>query len=264
MAAVLRQALQGASNQIFRRPQHTLSTGLSLAAERSLCVSAASRGNSLSTFRKLADVNIHERKLLEPGLALFRTGGFFNHFGVERPGSLGTSKRSLAPAVQRDVLAPPLGARGFAVFGFPPQKATKRYTGIHCHPGMLFGYRHPRKRQGKVRRLPNIRYSSVDYQLAGSSDGQFYLRPPYPPHVNRTIEVTPPWGARKNPWPTTVHKQYRLRWRNIEYNYVPQLTRKPHGSASNRWTGPVTRIEHLPGGKTNSQLVTHDARLLDW
>eukprot|EP00931_Biecheleriopsis_adriatica_P074306 TRINITY_DN48394_c0_g1_i1.p1 TRINITY_DN48394_c0_g1~~TRINITY_DN48394_c0_g1_i1.p1 ORF type:complete len:260 (-),score=25.05 TRINITY_DN48394_c0_g1_i1:46-783(-) len=155
-------------------------------------------------------------------------------------------------------------SRGFAVFGFPPQKATKRYTGMHCHPGMLFGYKNPIKRQGKVKRLPNIRLRSDDFSLSASHDGQFYLRPPYPPRVNRTIEVTPPWGAKENPWPTKVHKSYKMRWRNVEYVYVPQLTRKPHGSASQRWTGPVTRIERLQNGKTSSSLVSHDARILDW
>mmetsp|Transcript_33911 Transcript_33911/g.93798 ORF Transcript_33911/g.93798 Transcript_33911/m.93798 type:complete len:186 (-) Transcript_33911:278-835(-) len=154
------------------------------------------------------------------------------------------------------------GRRAFAVFGFPPQKATKSYTGIHCHPGRAFGYPNPIKRQGKVRRLPNIRLTPDEYRLGASTDGQYYWRPPYPPKVNRTIEVLPPWGAKINPWPTKVHKTYKLRWRNIEYMYVPQLTRKPHGHALQRWTGPVTRVEHLGGGKNTTSLLTHDARLL--
>ncbi|CAE8637169.1 unnamed protein product [Polarella glacialis] len=177
------------------------------------------------------------------------------------PRSLGGGGNPLGRTLS---LVAPAGARGFAVFGFPPEKATKRYTGIHCHPGMLFGYKHPRKRQGKVKRLPNVRLSPGDFNIGASGDGQFYLRPPFPPRINRTIEVLPPWGAKKNPWPTLTHKNYKMRWRNIEYVYVPQLTRKPHGSASMRWTGPVTRLEHLGNGKTTSTLVTHDARLLDW
>lgn len=154
------------------------------------------------------------------------------------------------------------------VFGFPPQKTSKAYTGIHCHPGRRNGYPRPRKRQGKMRRLPNVQLRQHDYHLSASSNGQFYWRPPYPPRVNRTIPVSPdpdPGEGKKhkNFWPTQVHKQYPLKWRNIEYVYEPVLQRKPFGDPSQRWSGPVTRVVHTKRGKVVTQ-VTHDARLLDW
>ncbi|CAE7308361.1 unnamed protein product [Symbiodinium necroappetens] len=151
-----------------------------------------------------------------------------------------------------------------AWFGFPPKLSTTRYTGIHCHPGRPWGYPSPTKRQGKVRRLPNVQLKRCDFRVSTSNDGQFYLRPPFPPRINRTLDVEAPGKAKKNPWPTTVHKDYKLKWKNIEYVYVPQLMRKPFGGPHQRWAGPVTRIEHLQNGKTKSELVTHDVRLLKW
>mmetsp|Transcript_103311 Transcript_103311/g.267170 ORF Transcript_103311/g.267170 Transcript_103311/m.267170 type:complete len:215 (-) Transcript_103311:63-707(-) len=164
------------------------------------------------------------------------------------------------------ILCAAMQQRGFAaarIFGFPPEKARHRYSGIHCHPDKAFGYKHPQKRQGDAKRLPNVRLKPYDFELSHSADGQFYWRTPYPPRVNRTIEVTPPWGARKNPWPTHEHKNYVMRWRNIEYVHVPQLTRKPHGQGRQRWAGPVTRVEHLPNGKKSATMITHDKRLLE-
>ena len=38
------------------------------------------------------------------------------------------------------------------------------------------------------------------------------------------------------------------KWRNIEYVFVPELTRKPHGTPSRRFAGPVTRIEYVQNG----------------
>ncbi|OLQ09394.1 hypothetical protein AK812_SmicGene6982 [Symbiodinium microadriaticum] len=149
-----------------------------------------------------------------------------------------------------------------AWFGFPPKLSTTRYTGIHCHPGRPWGYPSPTKRQGKVRRLPNVQLKRCDFRVSTSNDGQFYLRPPFPPRINRTLDVEAPGKAKKNPWPTTVHKDYKLKWKNIEYVYVPQLMRKPFGGPHQRWAGPVTRIEHLQNGKTKSELVTHDDEIL--
>ena len=40
----------------------------------------------------------------------------------------------------------------------------------------------------------------------------------------------------------------KRQWKNIEYVFVPELTRKPHGNPSRRWAGPVTRIEHVKNG----------------
>merc|ERR1719229_145654 len=154
--------------------------------------------------------------------------------------------------------------RGVAkVFGYPPEPVTKRYSGVHCHPGMVFGYKRPIKRQGKVKRLPNVRLKSTDYEVCSGRDGSFNLMPPWPPRVNRTIEVTPPWGGKINPWPTHEHKKYPMRWKNIEYEYTPRLMRKPHGHSSQRWSGPVTRIEHHAGNRKTKTMVTHDYRLLN-
>ncbi|CAK9010151.1 Uncharacterized protein SCF082_LOCUS10552 [Durusdinium trenchii] len=117
------------------------------------------------------------------------------------------------------------------------------------------------KHRPLVRRLPNVKLKRFDYSLTTSADGLFYLRPPYPPRINRTIECEPPGKAKKNPWPTTVHKDYKLKWKNIEYIFVPELTRKPHGTPQRRWTGPVTRVEHREG-KAKVTMVTHDDEIL--
>mmetsp|Transcript_35352 Transcript_35352/g.77317 ORF Transcript_35352/g.77317 Transcript_35352/m.77317 type:complete len:193 (+) Transcript_35352:62-640(+) len=162
-------------------------------------------------------------------------------------------------------LGVPMGARWkgkISYFSFPPEIVTRQYTGYHCHPGMWKGYKNPQKRQGKEKKLPNVKLRSSDFHLGPAANGDFGWRVPYPPRVNRTIPVCP--LGKRNPWPTQEHKSYPLRWRNIEYTYEPRLTRKPHGTADQRWTGPVTRIEHVGQGKTVTELVTHDARLLDW
>ncbi|CAJ1328652.1 unnamed protein product [Effrenium voratum] len=157
---------------------------------------------------------------------------------------------------------------------------------MHLHPGRERGYPNPVKRSGKVRKLPNVRLKRYDYSVTASKDGQFYLQPPYPPRINRTVQALakprsrakarlavgngpkdpkrPPWGAKKNPWPTTVHKDYKLKWRNIEYVFVPELTRKPHGSPSRRWAGPVKRIELLKGRKPKVTWETHAPGWIWW
>lgn len=146
-------------------------------------------------------------------------------------------------------------------FGFPPKFANKKETGIHCHPGMETGYKHPRVRSGKPKRLPNVKPRSYDFHVGPAANGFFYLKPPYPPRVNRTIDVNPP--GPKNHWPTKTHKDYPLRWKHIEYLYEPRLMRKPLGDGRLRWTGAVTRIEHLGDGKKAVSLESHDARLLE-
>mmetsp|Transcript_15896 Transcript_15896/g.29067 ORF Transcript_15896/g.29067 Transcript_15896/m.29067 type:complete len:225 (-) Transcript_15896:12-686(-) len=148
------------------------------------------------------------------------------------------------------------------VFGNPPQKATKRYSGVHMHPDRWRGYPAPIKRQGKVKPLPCFKQQPYDYHLGVGSNGGMYLMPPYPPRVNRTIPVRPTPDDRRNLWPTKVHKSYPLRWKNIEYQYEPALQRKPHGQGRLRYTGSVTRIEHSGKGKTSVTRVSHDARLL--
>lgn len=166
------------------------------------------------------------------------------------------------------VPSPFLGVRCFGkakftgFFGDPPQRATKQFTGVHPHPGMIHGWKSPQKRRGKEKRLPNVKPRPYDYRIAPSGDGQFYFMAPYPPRVNRTIDPYP--HGDKNKWPTKVHKKYPMRWKNIEYIYEPRLQRKPFANGHQRWTGPVTRIEHVGKKKTIKSLVTHDARLLDW
>mmetsp|Transcript_82924 Transcript_82924/g.173623 ORF Transcript_82924/g.173623 Transcript_82924/m.173623 type:complete len:270 (-) Transcript_82924:154-963(-) len=175
-----------------------------------------------------------------------------------------STHQGAAPNFAQPALASVGGMRSFCkgVFGYPPQRITKKYSGMHCHPGRPFGYPHPRKRQGKVKRLPNVRLRSYDYDILPDATGGYRHRPPYPPRVNRTIPVQPPYGAKKNPFPTTEHKTYRMRWKNIEYTYQPRLMRKPFGDGTQRWSGPVTRIEHHPGGHKTTTLVSHDRRLM--
>ncbi|CAE7566644.1 unnamed protein product [Symbiodinium sp. CCMP2592] len=185
--------------------------------------------------------------------------------GTSTVGSAPSFFQSLGPAAGGQL---PQSSANFqlrsarAWFGFPPKLSTTRYTGIHCHPGRPWGYPNPTKRQGKVRRLPNVQLKRCDFRISTSNDGQFYLRPPFPPRINRTLDVEAPGKAKKNPWPTQVHKDYKLKWKNIEYVYVPQLMRKPFGGPHQRWAGPVTRVEHLQNGKTKSELVTHDDEIL--
>jgi len=105
------------------------------------------------------------------------------------------------------------------------------------------GYKRPTRRVMKSpERLPNIKTRSHEYTLGMSNNGTYNLIPPYPPRVNRTIEVTPSKGDKRNHWPTQEHKDYPLRWKNVEYKYTPILRMKPHGG--DRWTGKVERIDH--------------------
>eukprot|EP00929_Paragymnodinium_shiwhaense_P096825 TRINITY_DN58545_c0_g1_i1.p2 TRINITY_DN58545_c0_g1~~TRINITY_DN58545_c0_g1_i1.p2 ORF type:complete len:193 (-),score=24.09 TRINITY_DN58545_c0_g1_i1:111-689(-) len=149
-------------------------------------------------------------------------------------------------------------------YGFPPQKSNRKYKGIHCPPGRVFGYPNPRKRQGTGNPLPNRKLQADEFHLSTGATGNFYWRPPYPPRINRTIAPDPPADTKRNLWPTKVHKKYPLRWKNVEYEYEPQMLRKPIANRSERWSGPVHRIEHHGKGKSTKTLVTHDARLLQW
>lgn len=142
------------------------------------------------------------------------------------------------------------------------EKQSLRASLAILHRGMIHGWKSPQKRRGKEKRLPNVKPRPYDYRIAPSGDGQFYFMAPYPPRVNRTIDPYP--HGDKNKWPTKVHKKYPMRWKNIEYIYEPRLQRKPFANGHQRWTGPVTRIEHVGKKKTIKSLVTHDARLLDW
>eukprot|EP00971_Amphidinium_carterae_P250703 4976886-Amphidinium_carterae.1 len=110
--------------------------------------------------------------------------------------------------------------------------------------------------------MPSSKQKPYDYHLGAGSNGGMYWMPPYPPRVNRTVPVRPTPDDRRNHWPTKAHKSYPLRWKNVEYQYEPALQRKPYGDGRFRYTGPVTRIEHLGKGKTSVTRVTHDARLL--
>ncbi len=105
------------------------------------------------------------------------------------------------------------------------------------------GYKRPTRRVMKSpERLPNIKTRSHEYTLGMSNNGNYNLIPPYPPRVNRTIDVIPAKGDKRNHWPTQEHKDYPLRWKNIEYKYTPVLRMKPH--SGDRWTGKIERIDH--------------------
>ena len=105
------------------------------------------------------------------------------------------------------------------------------------------GYKRPTRRVMKSpERLPNIRTRAREYTPGMSANGNFNMLPPYPPRVNRTIEVFPKKGDKRNHWPTQDHKDYPLRWKNITYKYTPILRMKPHGG--DRWTGKIERIDH--------------------
>ncbi len=89
-------------------------------------------------------------------------------------------------------------------------------------------------------RLPNIRTKASEYSLSVTSSGSFALTPPYPPRVNRTIEVFPGSGDKRNHWPTQEHKDYPLRWKNVEYKCTPVLKMKPNGG--DRWAIKIDRF----------------------
>jgi hypothetical protein len=104
------------------------------------------------------------------------------------------------------------------------------------------GYKRPTRRVMKTpERLPNVRTRAEEYSVSVSSNGTFNLTPPFPPRVNRTINVYPPKGEKRNHWLTQEHKEYKLRWKNVEYKFTPVLRKKPHGG--DRWTGRIERIE---------------------
>lgn len=63
----------------------------------------------------------------------------------------------------------------------------------------------------QVRRNPNVQLKRDDFSLTTANDGAYFLRPPYPPRINRTLPAAASGRAKKNPWPTTVHKDYKLR-----------------------------------------------------
>lgn len=122
------------------------------------------------------------------------------------------------------------GCRSFAVAtGFGKPVAIPR------------GYKRPTRRVMKSpERLPNVRTKSSEYTVGVSANGTYSLIPPYPPRVNRTIDVFPAKGDKRNHWPTQEHKQYPLKWKNVEYKYTPVLRMKPHGG--DRWTGKIERV----------------------
>ena len=117
------------------------------------------------------------------------------------------------------------------------------------------GYKRPTRRVMKSPlRYPNVKTKAYEFnvclsdflspiitQLSSSSNGTFNITPPYPPRVNRSIEVSPAKGDKRNHWPTQEHKDYPLRWKNVEYKYTPVLRSKPHGG--DRWTGKIERVE---------------------
>ena len=104
------------------------------------------------------------------------------------------------------------------------------------------GFKRPTRRVMKSpERLPNVKPRAREFNVSVSANGSFSLTPPYPPRVNRSIEVFPPKGDKRNHWPTQEHKQYKLRWKNVEYQYVPLLRMKPHGG--DRWTARIERID---------------------
>jgi hypothetical protein len=104
------------------------------------------------------------------------------------------------------------------------------------------GFKRPTRRVMKSpERLPNVRTRAHEYSVSVSANGCVNLTPPYPPRVNRTIEVYPPKGDKRNHWPTQEHKEYTLRWKNVEYKYTPMLRMKPHGG--DRWTGRIERVD---------------------
>lgn len=105
------------------------------------------------------------------------------------------------------------------------------------------GYKRPTRRvMRSAERLPNTKTRPHEFSLGISSNGTYNLIPPYPPRVNRSIEVFPSKTDKRNHWPTKDHKDYPLRWKDVEYKYTPVLKMKPHGG--DRWTGRIERIEH--------------------
>eukprot|EP00397_Hematodinium_sp_SG-2012_P068318 GEMP01110270.1.p1 GENE.GEMP01110270.1~~GEMP01110270.1.p1 ORF type:complete len:150 (-),score=22.83 GEMP01110270.1:128-577(-) len=130
--------------------------------------------------------------------------------------------------------------------GWPPEMTNHSFRGTHIHPGRertQHGYSHPKKRDAnKVQRYPNVapKASRGDFHMGPQASGLWTWKAPYPPRVNVT---TRPWprltkSIYNKPPPT----EYPMRWKNIEYKMVPQLTRKPHGR--NKWKYDVTRIVH--------------------
>ena len=106
------------------------------------------------------------------------------------------------------------------------------------------GHKQPTRRVMKSpERLPNVRTRAREFTVAASATGTFNLIPPYPPRVNRSIEVYPS-DKRK---PAQVHKAFPLRWKNVEYQHTPVLRMGPH--QGDRWTGRFVRIEHELGKK---------------
>lgn len=127
--------------------------------------------------------------------------------------------------------ARPIQSRGFAITaGFGKALPLPR------------GYKRPSRRVMKSpERLPNIKPRAREYIVGMSGNGTYNMMPPYPPRGNRSIEVSPAKGDKRNHWPTQEHKDYPLRWKNVEYKYTPVLRMKPHGG--DRWTGTIERID---------------------
>ncbi|CBZ56219.1 hypothetical protein NCLIV_066440 [Neospora caninum Liverpool] len=78
-----------------------------------------------------------------------------------------------------------------------------------------------------------------DFAVARRADGGFHLVPPYPPRINKTIEPYPPSAGNYY----ELHRHYKLKWKNIEYQYVPKMMPRPWGRAG-PWGGELVRIFH--------------------
>uniref|UniRef100_A0A0G4HY45 Uncharacterized protein n=1 Tax=Chromera velia CCMP2878 TaxID=1169474 RepID=A0A0G4HY45_9ALVE len=98
--------------------------------------------------------------------------------------------------------------------------------------------------------LPNRRPRPKDFHIAVTSTGSFELYPPFPPHINRTRPPIAPRSGKKRK-DVTSHRDFSLRWKHIEYKYVPKLMPKPRG-LTGAWSGEVTRIEHSSKRKSTT------------
>eukprot|EP00386_Alphamonas_edax_P010886 GDKI01034785.1.p1 GENE.GDKI01034785.1~~GDKI01034785.1.p1 ORF type:complete len:147 (-),score=17.68 GDKI01034785.1:147-587(-) len=96
-----------------------------------------------------------------------------------------------------------------------------------------------RKRTDKPRRLPNRPLRHEEYTLHASAGGGYNLMQPYPPQINRSI-LNPDheWDRR------LLNRKFNLRWKNVEYSYVPRLLPSPRLSKLHVWGGEVVRIDH--------------------
>nr|CEL78651.1 TPA: hypothetical protein BN1205_001085 [Toxoplasma gondii VEG] len=78
-----------------------------------------------------------------------------------------------------------------------------------------------------------------DFCVVRRADGGFHLVPPYPPRINRTVEPYPPSAGNFY----ELNRQFKLQWKNVEYQFVPKLLPRPWGRAG-PWGGDLVRIFH--------------------